>query len=383
MALDTINCGLKVKSEILGRQLEDAVQSVPGFKVLKAVGSGPWDLMVIEVGDNAAEDLNFARTALASGTVRNVYFTSASPDPQVLLEALNLGAKGFFRQPIDQDEVRSALQKIRDQFESQHPAKPVKKGKVITIFGAKGGVGTTTVAVNLATSMLELEGINSVALIDINQPFGDVPLFLNIDHPVDWAEICKNIARLDPTYLMSILFKHASGLYVLPAPSTLIDDENVPRAIETLIKLMQGLFDYIVVDSGNRLDALSRTVLRVSDRTLIVTVLTLPCLVNVRRFQEVFRRLGYPPEDKVDVVVNRFIKKSAISLQEAEETLNKRVLWSVPNDYRTTMSAINQGKPLSSMDRGAETTVKVRGLAGVLAGRAEKKQEKRGLFGLK
>lgn len=383
MAPDVINCGLRVRIDTLGRQLEDAVQSVPGFKALKATGSGPWDLMIVEIGDNAAEDLDFARTSLASGLVRNIYITSASPDPQVLLEALNLGAKGFFRQPIDKDEVKSALQKIRDQIEGQRPVKAVKQGKVISVFGAKGGVGTTTVAVNLATSMLELEGVNSVALIDINQPFGDIPLFLNIDHPVDWAEISRNMARLDATYLMSILFKHTSGLYVLPAPSTLIDDENIPRVMETLIRLMQSLFDYIVVDSGNRLDAMARSVLKVSDRTVIVAVLTLPCLVNVRRFQEVFRRLGYPPEDKVDVVINRFIKKSAISLQEAEETLNKKVLWSVPNDYRITMTAINQGKPLSSMDRGAETTVKMRGLAGVLSGKAEKKREKRGLFGLK
>lgn len=383
MASDTITCRLKVGNEIVTRELEAIIESLPGFKVQKALGSGPWDVMIVEVGDKAGEDLDLARSALASGIARTIYFTSAGQDPQVLLEALNLGAKGFFRQPINRNEVTNALQKVRDQIETLHPPKAAKKGKVITVFGAKGGVGTTTVAVNLATSMLELEGVNSVALIDINPLLGDIPLFLNIERPVDWAEVSKNIARLDATYLMSILFKHASGLYVLPAPATLVEDDSIPKVMETLIRLMQSLFDYIIVDSGNTLDATSRAVLRMSDRAIIVTVLTLPCLINVRRFQEVFRRLGYLPDEKVDVVVNRLIKKSTISLEEAEETLNKKVLWSVPNDYRITMSAINQGKPLSSMDHGAETTVRMRGLAGVLAGRAEKKREKRGLFGLK
>jgi pilus assembly protein CpaE len=383
MGSDAVTCRLKVKNEAIGRQLEEIIESLPGFRIQKSSGSDPCDVLIIEVGQKASEDLDFARTALESKAAQNIYFTSPAQDPQILLEALNLGVKGFFRQPIDRNEVKNALEKVRDQVESLRPAQAARKGRVITVTGAKGGVGTTTVAVNLATSMLELDSVNSVALIDTNQLFGDIPLFLNIERPVDWAEIARNITRLDATYLMSILYKHSSGLYVLPAPATLMDDENIPRAIEVLIRLMRSLFDYIVVDNGNRLDATSRAVLKASDRTIIVTVLTLPCLINVRRFQEVFRRLGFPLEERVDVVVNRFVKKSTISVEEAEETLNKKILWSVPNDYRITMSAINQGKPLSAMDHGAETTVKMRGLAGVLIGRAEKKRERRGLFGLK
>jgi pilus assembly protein CpaE len=382
METDIVTCGLKTNNEILGRHLEDIVSSLAGFKVQKGATSGPWDLLIVEVDNETDKDFEFARNALASDLTGNVFVTSPAADPRVIIEALKMGAKGFFQQPIDKSEVIASLLKIKEQKEGPRPGRSAKKGTLINLFGVKGGVGTTTVAVNLATSMLELEGVSSVALIDMNQHFGDVPLFLNIEHPVDWAEICKNIARLDATYLMSILFKHESGLYVLPGPiKTPTKHIVTAETMETLLHLMRGLFDYIIVDSGQSLDPISRSVLGVSDRVILVSVLSLTCLVNVKRFREIVSGIGHPPVEMIDIVVNRLIKKSVISLEEAETTLNKKVLWTIPNDYRITMSAINQGKTVSSVDSGAEMTVRFKGLAGLLSGKGEKKQEKRGFFG--
>ena len=87
--------------------------------------------------------------------------------------------------------------------------------------GSKGGVGTTTIAVNLATSLHELKGSPSVVLVDMNPLLGEIPLFLNIKASFDWGELVKNINRVDSTFLMSILAKHTSGIYVLPAATAL------------------------------------------------------------------------------------------------------------------------------------------------------------------
>ncbi len=111
-------------------------------------------------------------------------------------------------------------------------------------------------------------------------------------------------------------------------------------------------------------------------------VLSLPSLINVKRFQSIFRKLGYPYEENVEIVVNRFNQKASVSMEEAEETLNKKIYWGIPNDYRITMSAINQGKPLSLVAYGAETTTKMRGLASIISGRDEKRRKK-AFFGLR
>jgi pilus assembly protein CpaE len=341
--------------------------------------------MILEIGDDPVKEFQFAVGVQNSGIAKTIYLTAPQASQEVFQRALEVGARGFFAQPINIEEVRSSLLKYRSQSEGGTTARPAgRKGRIINVFGAKGGVGTTTVAVNLAASLNELEGIQAVALIDINQLFGDLPLFLNIEPPLfDWMEISKNIARLDATYLMSVLSKHSSGVYVLPSPTVLVDDPTVPQVLETLLKLMQTMFDYIIVDSGQALDATSRAVLRLSDRVLLVTILSLPCLVNVKRFQDVFRRLGYPTEERVEIIVNRLAKNAGITLEEAEDTLNRKILWTIPNDYRITMSAINQGKPLNLMAKGADATSKVRGLASLLAGKTQKKEKKRAFFGLR
>jgi pilus assembly protein CpaE len=381
MNTDVITCGLKVWSEVVARQLEEVISSLPGFKVQKAVALGPWDVVILEISGKGGDEFDFARGALRSGMVKNVFLTSPGIDLDILREALAVGAKGFFRQPIDKDEVKAALLAVREERQNIGQRKGSKKGKIIDVLGAKGGVGATTVAVNLAASMLELEGVESVALVDVNEPFGDIPLFLNMDRATNWAEVSKNIARLDATFLMSMLFKHPSGLFVLPAPETIVEDGRIPQAMETILSLMQTLFDYVIVDGGRSLDPASRSILRMADSVVLVTVLALPSLVNVRRLQEIFRGLGYPAEEKVHVVVNRLVRKSDIQLEEAEATLRKKISWSLPNDYRVTMSAINQGKPLASVDRRAEANVKVRGLAAFLAGKKEKKRGRKGFFG--
>ena len=200
---------------------------------------------------------------------------------------------------------------------------------------------------------------------------------MNIDPPIfDWLEVSKNLSRLDSTYLMSILYRHASGVYVLPSPAVPVEDSNIPKVMDTLMKLMRTMFDFIVVDSGQVVNETSRAILRLSDKVLLVTILSLPSLINIKRFQGIFRKLGYPFDENVEVVVNRFNQKGSVSMNEAEETLNKKIYFAIPNDFRVTMSAINQGKPLSAIAYGAETTTKMRGLASAIAGKDEKRKKK-------
>jgi pilus assembly protein CpaE len=381
---ETISVRFKMKNERAQADFEAAITLADGFHIQKPGEFGSCDVLILEIGDDPEKELQFATAVKTSGIARHVFLTSASTDPDILLGALRVGAGGFFPQPVNKEEVRNTLLKLKGQRDIAPAGKaPAKRGKIINVFGGKGGVGTTTVAVNLATTLMEMDGVNTVALVDINAPFGDIPLFLNIEPPIfDWMEVSKNINRLDSTYLMSILCKHASGVYVLPSPTGPVDDPNIPRIMDTLMKLMRSMFDFIVVDSGQAIDETSRSILKLSDKVLMVTVLSMPSLINVKRFQGIFRKLGYPYEENVEIVVNRFNQKASVSMEEAEETLNKKIYWGIPNDYRITMSAINQGKPLGLVAYGAETSTKMRGLASIVSGRDEKRRKK-AFFGLR
>ena len=253
-----------------------------------------------------------------------------------------------------------------------------KHGKIIDVIGSKGGVGNTTLAVNLAASLIETPGSPLVALIDMNLLFGEIPIFLNIESVFNWGEIARNISRLDATYLMSILSKHTSGLYVLPSPTGL-DGVNVanPEIIEKLLGLMRNVFDYIVIDGGQAIDDISMKILEMSDMVLLVAILSLPCLTNVKRLLWIFQKLGYPQQEDIRIVINRHHRKlTVITPKEAEESINQKIFWFIPNDYPTTMSAINQGKTLSTVAPGAEVSKNIKELASQFIEKEEKEKGK-------
>ena len=265
----------------------------------------------------------------------------------------------------------------------------MRKGQIINVLGVKGGVGTTTIAVNLADSLVRLDGTASVAIIDMNRLFGEIPLFLSLEHVFNWVDVSKNIARLDATYLTGILYRHRSGLRVLPSPDRVDDKYTVtPQVVEALLRLMRTMFDYVIIDSGQGVDDISKMILRSADKVLLVSGLSMPCLINAKKLMKTFRDLGYPPEPWVEVVVNRFDKKSVITLREAEQSIGKKVFWLVPNDFHATMSAINQGKPLSIVEPTAEVTEAIAEMAAALAGRytgtgSGREKDRRAFLGLK
>ncbi len=380
-----ITVRLELKNDAIKEELERIISSVGGYSIRKTNGSGYCDLLVMEVSDRVNGEFDFVSSLKKSGKVGEVFLTSSSTESDVLIHALRTGAKEFFPQPLRQDEVASSLIKFRDQMkDAPMNLRRVKRGKIINVIGSKGGVGTTTVAVNLAASLNDLEDVKSVAVIDMNLIFGEVPLFLDVKTAFNWGEVAKNISRLDSTYLMSVLAKHPSGVYILPSPTD-VNGENyaTPEIIEQLLDVMVNEFDFIIVDNGQSLNQISRKILELSDTVLLVSILSLPCLINVKRLLETFWNLGYPREDRVKIVMNRYHKNSVLSINEAEEGTGKEISWLIPNDYNTSMSAINQGKVISSIMNKSEISSSFRDLALALMDKNESKKGKKGFWSWK
>ncbi len=365
---------LGVRNEKTRKDLEEVISSVGGFELQISVDSAPCDLLILETDGDTGKEFQLIQDLQVSGKVKEVFVTSPRLEPDLLLQALRAGVKEFFSQPIQRDEVRTGLLKFRERRGLlQQKGIEKKRGKIIHFISSKGGVGTTTIAVNLAASLSESNG-SSVALIDMSLPFGQIPIFLNTETSFNWGEVLRNISRVDETFLMGVLSRHRSGVYVMPSPATLEDvSVETPEMVEKLLSLMQNLFDFILVDGGQRLDHVSLRSLQMSDTVFMVTVLNLPCLTNAKKLLWTFQRLGFPLRETIRIIANRYQKKSSISLKEAEEAVSEKIHWLVANDYHLTMSAINQGKTISEVASGSEVGKSLRELAGTFFLKGQKK----------
>ena len=376
MAEDNISVWLNLRNPKLEGQFEKKLRSVSGFKIQERRFKDQCDLMIFELSDEMDKEIQLVKVKemLNSGEVREVFFVSDYADQAVLREAIRVGAREFFSQPIADEEIVEALEKLKEKKISQVSKDSLKIGKIINVMGSKGGVGVTTVAVNLAVSLAEEKNIQSVALIDMNLLFGDIPLFLNMEPKYNWSDITKNITRLDTTFLNSILSTDSSGVCVIPSPSYLSKQKLAnPDIIERLLNVMMKRFDYIIIDGGQSLDNISLKILEISDTVLLVTVLNLSCLANTHKLLRTFDDLGFSSERNIKIIANRFSKTSDISIKDAEATLEKEISWTIPNDYKTTVTALNKGKALAQFAPRKEITKNFRKLAVELSSVSEKR----------
>jgi pilus assembly protein CpaE len=359
------------------REFTNIVSSVEGCSIFVTGDTGVADVLIMNVGESLEEEISLVYQAVTTNVAKNIFLTSRQVKPEFLIEAMRAGVKEFFSQPIKLDEVKRALQKLLEQQPGQTSSSslPKKNGSIFNVIGSKGGIGTTTVAVNIASSLQNIAPDKTVALIDMNMLFGEIPMFLGIQPSFDWVEVAKNVYRLDSTYLFSVMAKHSSGLHILPSPIKVEDGFKItPAIINTLLVQMKGMFDYIIIDGGLIIDDVFKAIARLSDKLIIVTLLSLPCLINVKRILDTFRVYGFPPEERVMILVNRNQKRSVISIDDAEKTLKKQITFTIPNDFQNTMSAINQGIPLNILQPVAEITESFTDVSRSLVGENVKKK---------
>jgi pilus assembly protein CpaE len=363
---------------------EECLSEDGDFEVLGA-GEDYADLLVRELAADGGEpELEAVAEMVARRGEREVFLTAPGYDAEVLMRLMRQGVREFFPQPVDHEEVRMALWRFKERRESSRGPRRSKQGRIINIFGAKGGVGTTSLAVNLAAACQTHKEGASVALMDMNLPFGEAQLFLDIAPKYHWGEVLGNISRLDATYLMSVMSRHPSGLFLLAPPSRLDDLQMAtPENISRLLELMRQVFDTVVIDLGMYLDEITLKVMDISDAIVLVSVQNLPCLANVRRFLDNVRHAETGLEEKLKIVVNRHLEESDLLVEDMEKALGLPVFWRIPNDYKTTLSAINQGKTLLETAPKAPVTRALSDLALALAPKLEPQETKKSLFSLK
>lgn len=295
-----------------------------------------------------------------------VLVVSSSNDGQIILQAMRAGASEFLTQPVAGDEMLGALERIAcTRFGAGDRA---VSSSVISVAGVTGGVGTTSLAVNMAC-MLAAQERNTAALLDLDMALGDADVFLDTIPDYTLADVAQNVNRLDFSLLKKSLTKHSSGVYLLPRPVQLQEIELIdPENLNRVFGLLKATFSHLVVDLSKAFTPVDIAAMEASRHVLLVTQLDLPCLRNVVRLMTSFEEIE-GLVDKVKIVVNRVgMGNGQIGLKKAQETIGREIFWQLPNDFRTMIEVRNNGVPLLEQAPKAGITQAIESLADRLTG---------------
>lgn len=273
----------------------------------------------------------------------SVFVTSAQKSSDLILSAMRAGAVEYLLEPIELADLAEALQKVGRLWVAK-PVEPAQHGKVISVYNPIGGMGTTTVAVNLAAAIAA--GGAKVALVDLNLFSGDVASFLDVNPTYTLSSVTSNISRLDSNFLMSVMTKHASGVYVLTEPLEVDETMDItPEQVLRVLALLKGVFSHVVIDTGGSIAGCNQTTFESSDYILFNTVLSLPALKNAKRYLAALAKKGLRKE-RVKLVINRYLPRADIKVEDAEKVLDHKVFLTIPNEYKDVIDSINKGMPV-------------------------------------
>jgi pilus assembly protein CpaE len=376
-----LNIGLQVDDANLRAVVQKRVDKAKGVKLAKD-SSVRMDVIVADMGEDPTDRIRRIGAMLSRGSAAEAVLLGAEPAPELLILAMRAGIKEFAALPLREGDLEAAWDRIRSR------AVDVEKsgsgpGEIVSVVGAAGGLGATSLAVNLAWE-LEARRPGSTVLVDLRRPDGEVPLFLDLEYSYTWGEVAENISRMDQTFLRSVLAEAENGLRILPAPSFSQESKPfvTPEAMRECLKGLADMFSYVVVEDNGGLDPVSQEVLSVSKVQWLVMAMSVTCLAKVKRHLEDAARLDASFPERIRLAAARVVKGGDIGPEEAAEVLGKQVSCTIPEDLRGTMAAINQGRPLALSAPKSPMLKAVREMAREFAKENRASGKKSSLFGL-
>jgi pilus assembly protein CpaE len=265
-------------------------------------------------------------------------------DSQLLLRAMRLGVKEFFGPGPSEYDVRASVERLllRGEREIERPKQPAP---LLAVLGAKGGVGATTVACQLAFA---LQRRAPAVVVDLDVPSGDVALYLDVTPSYHLGDLRVDAESVDATFLRSLLATHPSGIRVLAAPKRIEDlDQMSVRNLERTLELLQKDFAWVVVDASRLWNDWSLRALDLVDQILLVTSFDLPTLNHTRTQLELFRRLGHL--SKVRLIANRKGSVDTVGARDFTDFLEREPDAYLPSDFQRASSCIAEGKSLDEL----------------------------------
>ncbi|MFZ0547632.1 MAG: response regulator [Candidatus Promineifilaceae bacterium] len=317
------------------------------------------DVVLMDINMPGVDGIGASQTIAKVVPETQIIIMSVQSEADYLRRAMLAGARDFLMKPFSGDELVAAIRRVYETRpvtpvvtavaaresarRSGQSTAPAQEGKVIAVFSPKGGIGCTTIAVNLAVSMAD-SNYNTV-LVDGSLQFGDVAVMLNLKSSTTIVDLVERMSELDNDLVGSVVAAHGSGLKILLAPprpemAELVTEEHIKKLLQTL----RQMYDFVIIDTSSSLNDVNLAMLDIADRIVLVTQQNLPSLKNASRFYNLSEGLDYET-NKIMLVVNHGSNRLSVSIKDIVDSLKRPVVGVIPED-ESAYTAADQGKPL-------------------------------------
>jgi pilus assembly protein CpaE len=359
-----------------------------GAEAIEQAGKLLPDVILMDI--NMPDMDGIAATERLSNEVPSaaVVMMSVQGEADYLRRSMLAGAREFLVKPFSSDELTASIRQvyIREREKAGRiAATPISRsgesseaGLVVAVFSPKGGVGRTTVAVNLAVAAAAELG-KKVIVVDASFQFGDVAVLLNLSPKnKSMAELVQELdSSHDADSVDTYTVAHSSGIRALLAPSSPEMAELItPAGVKRVLEILRQRYDLVVVDCTAWFNDTTLGILDLADVVLTVLTLEITSIKNIRLFLEVAEQLGY--EKKIRLVLNRADTTLGIRVADVEHSIGRKVDNTIVSDGRAVVYALNRGVPFVLSNREAQVSQDILRLATAVAGSAETRDEENG-----
>lgn len=320
-----------------------------GFKRMATLAP---DLAIIVLDDDFEQALELVELASRSHPGIAIVPAGTNADGSTILQTVRAGAREFLPIPASTPEIVEMIERVCPRSQGR-PFDGPRGPQVIAVTGAGGGVGCTSMAVNLSTSLAKLSRRDTV-LVDFDLLFGSLEESLAVIPDNSLEVVVRNIDDMDSALLKRWLPRHPCGLYVLPHPVSMEDAAKLsPEDLRRVLGLLKESFETVIIDTSKGMQVTDFLAFEMADIILVILQLNLNCTRNTVRmlqYLQQFDSLG----EKIRLVVNRSTSPlSEISLKKAEELLKTEIGWTIPNATKLFRPARSQGVPIDEVDEGS------------------------------
>ncbi len=314
-----------------------------GIAAVAVAKESPPDVFLISMEEPVARALQTIEMLTSAAPQAATIVVSSLADANSVRRAMVAGARDYLIKPLKPEDVTRAVYGVLEQEERKRQQaggeleEPAGRGMVITIFGAKGGIGKTTIATNLATSLVRMTNSN-VALVDMDTRFGDVAIMMDVAVEHSIADVGRRIDELDRETIKDELTSHHTGVSILPAPLHPTEWRNLtPEHITKIVNLLAQGHDYVVIDTPGTFNEIIAATLELGDVILLMTSMDIASIKDTALALEMLRAADIS-EDKVKLIINHSTSSNSLREEDVERVLEYEVTWRIPHDYHVASS---------------------------------------------
>jgi pilus assembly protein CpaE len=347
------------------RQLEELLKA-PNYRVrsvavsellaLAQPNATQPDVLVLDVREALSLPPTLA-TLRRQHPTTGVVIVARRMDPTLMLEAMRAGVNEWLAEPLTAADLTNAIERVTSARPSQ------VNGQIFAFVGAKGGVGTTTTAVNVAAALAQVVPDEPTLLMDMHLSYGDAAVFLGAEPRFSVADAMENTHRLDEAFFESLVVQTKSKVHLLASAERAVGGADL-RRISTLLQFALAHYRFTLLDVP-RSEAATLDALEGVATILIVANQELATVRNAGRMAAALRqRYG---KDRIRIIVSRFDKQAEIGPEDVARVAGSPVSFSVPSDYRAALQALNKGRPIA-MEKDTKLAAAFNAIACELAG---------------